>query len=234
MCQEWVGRRRRTEDYRSPRALSRLVPWGRLQRRHNHLRSPRALDRPGLVALLGRFAPCGAYVVRNGSRALALRFRQGVVCDGSLCPCPSPGRAALAGKPLGTRSRPGSGWSADRFHRQEARGRLSRGDPEALAAEGSEHLRRPRGEVRGHPGSLEPPHAYAPGNRPQGGTERGRPLDPVRGSKHRSACPERRRPQGAAARPDREERSEPQPVERAGAFYRSPSSLQPSSIYTQM
>jgi hypothetical protein len=48
---------------------------------------------------------------------------------------------------------------------------------------------------------LEPPRANAPGNRPQGGTERGRPLDEVRRRKH--CRPSEARPKRAASRASR-------------------------------
>ncbi len=81
--------------------------FGRQQRQEGHLRSPRTLDPPRLAALLGRSAPCGACVVGAGSRALALRVRQGLCFEssdahggssGALVPPHLPARAPSVGE----------------------------------------------------------------------------------------------------------------------------------------
>ncbi len=213
---------------RSPRALSRR------RRRRRHLRSPRALDRPRLAALLAPFGRCGACVVGAGSRPLALRVRQGIERVTGAVALPFPGSRG------------------PRVARPRAPGRRAVGRPAGSGnrkrASATRRRPRPQGACRSHHGAragrfgatstpLEPPRTNARDNQPQGGTERGRSLDPVRRRKHRSRASEVSEARSAASvRPKAERRkSQPgtaseasrmpgpssgtQPVERAGAFY---------------
>ena len=61
---------------------------------------------PGLAALLARVARSGACCVREGSRALALRFRQGRGFSRGAAALPFPRSRGARAFALGTRSRP--------------------------------------------------------------------------------------------------------------------------------
>jgi hypothetical protein len=67
--------------------------------------------------------------------------------------------------------------------------------PRGACRRACRNTRRPRGEVWGHCGPMEPPRPNARWNRHPGGTERGRPLDPVRRRKHRSRAKLSRHPE---------------------------------------
>ncbi len=188
-------------------------PGMRRLRRRSGLRLPSFGLRPHprcAPRSLTSFAPCGACVVGGTLSALALRVRQDSAVRRALWPCPSPGsRGSTAGygglRPptratslaLGTRSRPECGCSAGRFRDQEARqrpcceGRSRQRACRNTPAAGS-------GRCGATSAPLEPPRADARPNQKQGGTERGRPLDPVRRRKHRRVSVAS--PRGAASR----------------------------------
>jgi hypothetical protein len=154
----------------------------------------------------------GLAVAEAPRSGFALRFRQGHGLSRGTARLPFPGSRGLAGKPLGTRSRPRAvGRSAGSGIRKRAG--ASAGEPASNASVVS-HSRRPRGEGWGHPGPLEPPCANAPPDR--------EPLAESKGERSRRRRPTQA-PQGANAVSDRGAQRGPRPESaRASVVFLSP------------